>query len=282
MNGEAARTAEMTGEAARTAEMTGPARAALELANVSVHFGGRIALSQVTLSAAAGAVTGLVGPNGAGKSTLFNVASGMLRPTSGEVWLAGREVSRWRPAERARAGLARTFQHLELFAMLSVRENVQVAVEALPRAGGGGSRQRETEARVDELLTRCGLGPVASERVTTLPTGTARMVEVARALAGAPKVLLLDEPAAGQTDAESARFAVLVRELAASGMAVVLVEHDTRLVRDVCDVIYVLDLGFLLTVGPPTQVFEDSRVREAYLGPERGGPGRAVTLGAPA
>ena len=252
--------------------------AALEVADVTVRFGGRRALDGVTLGAEAGAVTGIIGPNGAGKTTLFDVVSGLRRPGHGRVRLAGADVTGLGPARRARRGLARTFQRLELFTMLSVRDNVAVAVET-HRAWSG--RGTEIPERVDELLATVGLAERADDRVTALPTGQARLVEVARALATDPAVLLLDEPASGQTDDETARFAELLRRLAADGRAVVLVDHDMGLVMDVCDRLHVLDLGRVLASGEPAAIRDDPAVHAAYLGrPDSQTPARpAATPG---
>ena len=235
----------------------------LEVRSATVKFGGNIALSEVSLVAEPGQVTGLIGPNGAGKTTMFNVISGLQALTSGQVFLDGQDVSRASPTKRARLGLARTFQRLELFTMLSVRDNVRVAADIYR---GWSGVKTDPATRVDEILGRVGLSEVADMRVTAVPTGQARLVELARALACAPRVLLLDEPAAGQDDTETERFAGLLRELAGDGVAVVLVEHDVHLVVGVCDVINVLDFGRVLAVGTPDQIQADPAVREAYLG----------------
>ncbi len=242
--------------------------ALLEVRSVTVSFGGNRVLDRASVEAEAGRITGLIGPNGAGKTTLFNVVCGLLRPDAGDVRLGGVSVLGMGPARRARLGLARTFQRLELFTMLSVRENIQVAVEtqrAFRRTGA-------VDRRVDELLDRVGLAGRAADRVTSLPTGEGRLVELARALACDPKVLLLDEPAAGQDEQETARFAKLLRELAAEGLAVVMVEHDMRLVMEVCDLIHVLDFGRVLATGSPDAIRQDEVVLSAYLGTRRAAP----------
>ena len=231
---------------------------ALEVDSVTVGFGGRMALLDVDLAARAGEITGLIGPNGAGKTTLFNVVCGLQAPAQGRVRIGGQDVTRLAPYRRARQGLARTFQRLELFGLLTVRENVQVAAR---QAGGD-----DPETATDGLLTRLGLDAVADQRADRLPTGHARVVELARALATRPKVLLLDEPASGQDEAETARFAAVLREVAAEGVAVVLVEHDIQLVMDVCQTIHVLDLGRVLATGTPSEVRGDAAVLAAYLG----------------
>lgn len=233
--------------------------ASLQVSEVTVAFGGVRALDGVGLTALPGQVTGLIGPNGAGKSTLFDVVSGLRRPSAGRVSLGGRDVTRSGPADRARRGLARTFQRLELFDRLSVRDNLLVAAEL-------GPERRRAEQAVAGIIARLGLEEVAGAPVDTLPTGAGRLVEVGRALAIRPSVLLLDEPAAGQNAEETDRFADLLRELAADGTAVVLVEHDMGLVMTVCDQVYVLDLGKVIAVGSPDAVRADPSVVAAYLG----------------
>jgi len=219
----------------------------------------------VSLSARGGQVVGLIGPNGAGKTTLFNVITGLQACTEGRVVLDSVDLTKLNPTKRARQGLARTFQRLELFTMLSVRENVAVAADVHRRW----SRAKiDVDQQVEEIIDRVGLRAVADARVTALPTGQGRLVELARALACEPKVLLLDEPAAGQDDNETERFSELLRELAGQGMAVVLVEHDMKLVMDVCDVIHVLNYGQVLAVGTPEEIRAHAAVREAYLGQE--------------
>ena len=237
--------------------------ATLEAKEVVVTFGGHRALDQASLVAPEGEITGLIGPNGAGKTTLFNVVTGLVAPTSGAVTLDGVDLTGRSLHKRARAGLARTFQQLELFTMLSVRENIRVAADIHRRWSRDGSDPaQDTETIID----RVGLRAVADERVTVLPTGQGRLVELGRALACRPKVLLLDEPASGQDDTETARFGELLTELAADGTTILLVEHDMALVMKVCHSVYVLDLGRVLTSGPPAQVQSDPLVLEAYLG----------------
>ncbi|WP_327692800.1 ABC transporter ATP-binding protein [Streptomyces sp. NBC_00459] len=233
--------------------------ASLRVSGVTVSFGGNRALDGVGMTAEPGRVTGLIGPNGAGKSTLFDVASGLRRPSSGRVLLGDRDVTRMRPSARAHCGLARTFQRLELFGRLSVRDNLLVAAEL-------GPERPRAVAVVTEILDRLGLTGIADTAPDSLPTGVGRLVEVGRALALRPKVLLLDEPAAGQDAEETERFAALLRSLADDGTAVVLVEHDMSLVMSVCDDVYVLDLGKVIAVGPPEVIRNDETVLAAYLG----------------
>ena len=225
---------------------------------VSVRFGGNIALDHVSVDAHAGKVTGLIGPNGAGKTTLFNVITGLQPPTAGTVRLDGHDVTRMKTHRRARLGLARTFQRLELFGVLTAHDNVRLAAVLAGHADPGG--------RADELLARVGLEDVADVRADQLPTGRARLVELARACASDPKVLLLDEPASGLSEEETGAFGELLRELAGEGIAVVLVEHDVPLVMAVCDRIHVLDTGRVLASGTADEIREDARVHAAYLG----------------
>jgi branched-chain amino acid transport system ATP-binding protein len=235
-----------------------------EVLGVTVRFGGNLALSDVSLSADAGAIVGLIGPNGAGKTTLFNVISGLQGATEGRVVLDGVDLSRSGPTRRARAGLARTFQRLELFTMLSVRENIAVAADIHRRW----SREKvDVDRKVAAIIDRVGLADVADVRVTALPTGQGRQVELARAMACEPKVLLLDEPASGQNTGETERFGELLTELSADdGLTVLLVEHDMNLVMSVCHTVHVLNYGRVLAVGTPEEVRADAAVREAYLG----------------
>lgn len=235
----------------------------LEVHDVSVRFGGNLALDGVTIDAEAGRITGLIGPNGAGKTTLFNVITGLQPPAAGRITLDGTDLTRLTPTRRARRGLARTFQRLELFSLLSVRENIRVAADIHRSYSGSGA---DPAAVTDEIIERVGLAPVADARVDSLPTGQCRLVELGRSLATRPRVLLLDEPASGQDDRETAAFAALLRELAAEGIAVVLVEHDVALVMDVCSVVHVLDFGRVIASGAPAEIQTDEAVLAAYLG----------------
>jgi branched-chain amino acid transport system ATP-binding protein len=237
--------------------------ALLDVRSVTVRFGGNVALDDVSLEAEPGCITGLIGPNGAGKTTLFNVITGLLPPNSGRVTLDGRDVTRLNPTKRARRGLARTFQRLELFSLLSVRENIRVAADIRK----GYARDGSDPARVvEEIITRVGLEAVADARVDSLPTGQCRLVELGRSLATRPKVLLLDEPASGQDDRETEQFAGLLRQLAGEGMAVVLVEHDVSLVMAVCEHVNVLDFGRVIATGTPAEIQQNEAVLAAYLG----------------
>jgi branched-chain amino acid transport system ATP-binding protein len=239
----------------------------LQADDISVSFGGVQALGGVSLDAPAGVVTGLIGPNGAGKTTMFNVVTGFQRPNRGQVRLRDRDITRLRPHTRARLGLGRTFQRLELFGSLSVRENILVGIEASRgRADRGGNRRRVA----DEVLERVGLSAVADRQADTLSTGQARLVELGRALATQPTVLLLDEPSSGLDQGETDALGRLLSRLAGEGMAVLLVEHDVELVMRACSRVHVLDFGTIIAVGSASEVQADPRVQLAYLGVEAG------------
>jgi branched-chain amino acid transport system ATP-binding protein len=252
--------------------------ARLETHDVTVRFGGKAALDRTSVAVEQGAVTGLIGPNGAGKTTLFNVVCGLLSPNGGRVVLDGTDITSAPPHRRARLGLARTFQRLELFTSLTVRDNVRVGGEIRNRWGVSWFRRRlgagagDVNEETDRIIELTGLGPIADREVSEIPTGQARVVELARALMTRPTVLLLDEPAAGQTDRETEAFGRLLRRLAADGLAVCLVEHDMTLVMDVCETIQVLDYGRTIAVGRPEVVRADPAVVEAYLGTPEGVP----------
>ncbi len=237
--------------------------ALLKVDSVSVRFGGLQALSAVTIDVPENEVTGLIGPNGAGKTTLFNVITGLQPPTGGTVFLDGRDITNAKPHQRARLGIGRTFQRLETFGTLSVRDNVLVAAEM--RRGWSRDRFKPGDL-ADELIERIGLTSVAGERVDRLPTGTQRLVEMARALATKPRVVLLDEPSSGLNESETTELSELLIELAATGLAILLVEHDMGLVMSACHHIHVLDFGQTIAFGTPTEVQANPLVRAAYLG----------------
>ena len=230
----------------------------LDVAGVTVRFGGLMALSDVTLTAEAGQITGLIGPNGAGKTTLFNVITGLQPPQSGRVVVDGRDVTNTSAYKRARLGLARTFQRLEVFDSLTVRENIQVAAES-----SGDVRD------VDRVIDLVGLRAVIDAPVDTLPTGMARLVELCRAVATRPKVLLCDECSSGLTDEETHVVGDVIRRVAAEGVAVLLVEHDMSFVMGTCEVIHVLNLGVKIAEGTPAEIQGNAEVRVAYLGEEK-------------
>jgi len=233
----------------------------LRVEGVTVHFGGIRALDDVGLDVEPGAVTGIIGPNGAGKTTLFDVLTGLLRPSRGRISLDGRDVTSASPHRRARLGIARTFQRLELFGSLSVFENVLLAAEVARRGRAGPARRV-----AGELVERFGLGSWAGVPADVLPAGTARLLEVARALATRPRLLLLDEPGTGLDRTERAAFADLLAEVPGDGTGVILIEHDMVLVMRSCQRLHVLDHGRLIASGSPAQIQANLRVRRAYLG----------------
>ncbi|MFY9589060.1 MAG: ABC transporter ATP-binding protein [Actinomycetota bacterium] len=235
----------------------------LQADGISVQFGGLQALTDVDLDVDAGGITGLIGPNGAGKTTMFNVICGLQPTTRGRVTFDGQEVTGLKTHERARLGIARTFQRLEVFGSLTARENILVAAEI---RGRWSSEKIDAFKVTDEALKRCDLNRVADHRVDTMPTGLARTVELARALATAPKMLLLDEPSSGLSEDETVFFASLLRSLTAEGLGILLVEHDVELVMDVCDRIHVLDFGRKIAAGTPKEIQKDQAVQAAYLG----------------
>jgi len=238
---------------------------ALEVSEVTMAFGGAQVLSDVSLSVESGYVTGLIGPNGAGKTTLFNIVSGLLAPKAGRVVIEGHDVTKAGPAARARRGLSRTYQRLELFTSLTVWDNIRVAGEIRNTWGRRG--RIDVDAEAERIIEQVGLGDVAAREVSELPTARARVVEVARALMTRPKVLLLDEPASGQTEQETEAFGTLLRQLVDEReLAICLVEHDVNLVMDTCELIHVLDYGEIIASGSPDHVKNDPAVVNAYLG----------------
>jgi branched-chain amino acid transport system ATP-binding protein len=235
----------------------------LRVDGVEVRFGGLTALHGVNLEAEAGRITGLIGPNGAGKTTLFNVITGMQAPTQGSVFIDDADVTDRKTHQRARLRVARTFQRLEVFGSLTARENIRVAADA---CNGWSGEKHDAGAVTAAILERVGLTAAADDHVDSMPTGMARLVELGRALATRPRLLLLDEPSSGLDQNESDDLGSLLLELAGDGMAVLLVEHDVELVMRVCEEIYVLDFGRLIARGAPAEVQADPAVQAAYLG----------------
>ena len=257
--------------------MSGPRGGGLVADGLLVRFGGLVAVDGVSLEAPTGRITALIGPNGAGKTTTFNVCSGFLRPDQGTVTFEGVDVTRVSAARRARLGLGRTFQRLELWRTLSVRRNVELAAESLHIGDNplsqlglaGRSRRilRQAGEQADELLDLVGLTEVAGRPAGLLSTGQGRLLELARALARRPRLLLLDEPSSGLDVAETEAFGRLLQEVVADrGLGVLLVEHDMDLVLGISQWIYVLDFGRPLMAGAPEAVMASDIVRQAYLG----------------
>ncbi|MBI4259651.1 MAG: ABC transporter ATP-binding protein [Actinobacteria bacterium] len=250
---------------------------ALSVQGISVHFGGILALRGVSFEVPPGSIRGLIGPNGAGKTTLFDVISGIRQPDEGSVLLSGDNVTAQSPVRRARRGLRRTFQRVQVFGRLSVADNLLVALEY--HGGGGGlladflalparkRLERERRLRVAEVAELCGLTYVLDRPAGSLPFGLARQVELGRALVDLPSVLLLDEPTSGLDEAETRRLGDLIRTLSAEhSCAIVLVEHNVQFVMDHCGQITFLSLGRVLAEGTPEEIRADPDVRAVYLG----------------
>ena len=239
--------------------------AILSTQDIVVRFGVLQAVSQASIEVVEGRVTGLIDPNGAGKTTLFNVITGLQEPTAGKVFFDGKDITNKNPFKRARMGIARTFQKLEVFGSLSARENILVAAEQRKTWDRSGFDPNQV---CDEILEKVGLSDVSDFMVGTLPTGTARLVELARALASNPKVLLLDEPSSGLNEEETEEMASLLRKLVDEGLGVLLVEHDMSFVMGTCQFIHVLDFGTIIATGTPAEVQANAQVQAAYLGTE--------------
>jgi ABC-type branched-subunit amino acid transport system ATPase component len=253
------------------------ADAVLEARGVTVRFGGLVALNEVSVSVPPATIVGLVGPNGAGKTTLFHVVSGLLRAQEGDVYLAGRRVTGATPAKRAHLGLARTFQQLELFMGLTVREHVVLAYRVrnqrrrlwsdLVTLGALHRTSADENARVDHLVDLLGLTSVANTSAGALPLGTSRRVEVARALATGPTVVLLDEPSSGLDAHETAQLGAALRTVVEEEkVSMLLVEHDVAMVLGLSSAVNVLDFGVKIADGTPDEIRANPAVRAAYLG----------------
>jgi branched-chain amino acid transport system ATP-binding protein len=251
--------------------------ALLEVRDLGVRFGGLKAVDGLGFAVAEGTIKGLIGPNGAGKTTVFNAITGLAATATGDVLLDGQSIAGLRPFERAARGLARTFQNLQIFRDLSLLENVMIGRHVRTRAGfiasmlrlpGTAAEELDAEARAYDKLALLGLAARALEPASALAFGEAKLVEIARALVSEPRLLLLDEPAAGVPHAEQARFMDIIRRVNAEGVTVLLVEHNMRLVMNLCDDILVLNYGQRLAEGPPAEVSRDREVIMAYLGEE--------------
>ena len=247
----------------------------LRLNGITKVFGGLTALEDVSFSVEAGSITGVIGPNGAGKTTLFNIVTGLYTQTTGEVYLDGQNISLFETEALAKLGLVRTFQNVELFGKMTVLENVMVGLHTKSRSGIFSSAFRLPGQIREEKLIReksrgwldfTGMGDLAEMTAGSLPFGKGRLLEISRALAAGPKIILMDEPAAGLNSRETLELAGLIRKIRESGVTVVLVEHDMDLVMDVCDAIVVLNLGKKLAQGTPRDIQENPDVIAAYLG----------------
>jgi branched-chain amino acid transport system ATP-binding protein len=248
----------------------------LRLSGISKRFGGVVAVDDVDLTIKPGTVCGLIGPNGAGKTTLFDIVSGVTPPTSGSVTFDGRDVTGLSASARARSGMRRTFQRTQVFSWLSVEDNVVAAMEW--HGGGGGvvadilglpgrrKLEAERRERAREVVEWCGLTSMKDKIAGSLPLGHQRILELARAVADRPSLLLLDEPTSGLDHDEQRKFGELVSSLRGEGCAVLLVEHDAGFVMRMCDHVVVLNLGAVLAEGPPAEIQANQAVRDAYLG----------------
>lgn len=250
----------------------------LRVADLQVRFGGLVAVAESNLAAPVGEITALIGPNGAGKTTTFNAVSGLRRPSAGKVFLDGHDVTRSSPAARARKGLGRTFQLMELYGSLTVRQNVEVGREAafagtnpLRHVIASRAQKALVQERVDYALELCGIEALSRRSPSELSTGQRRLVELARAVAGDYRLLLLDEPSSGLDPTETESFGAVLRALVQTGeTGILLVEHDMSLVMSISDYCYVLDFGTLIFEGTPDEIASSTVVRAAYLGTDEG------------
>ena len=251
--------------------------AILRTEHITQRFGGLVALSDISMEVCAGEIIGIIGPNGAGKTTLFNVITGMYTPTEGTVSLLGQNVTGWKPHKITELGFARTFQNIRLYPRLSVRDNVISGMHCHTKSGifasifntpGKRREEKKCEEEADEILKLLDIYKDRFELSTSLPYGSQRKLEIARALATHPKLLLLDEPAAGMNEQETEDLANIVHRLKEMGYTILLIEHDMKFVMNICERLYVLNNGCMIASGTPEEIKENPVVIEAYLGKE--------------
>jgi len=247
----------------------------LRLDGINKIFGGLTALEDVSLSITRGSITGIIGPNGAGKTTLFNIVTGLYTQTSGQVYLGEKNISLFAPETLARLGLVRTFQNVELFGQMTVLENVMVGLHTRSKSGifscafkipSQIREEKYIKEKGFKWLEFTGLADCADLTACNLPFGKGRLLEISRALAVEPQIILMDEPAAGLNSRETIELASLIRRIKELGITIVLVEHDMELVMDICESIIVLNLGKKLAQGTPREIQENTAVISAYLG----------------
>jgi branched-chain amino acid transport system ATP-binding protein len=248
----------------------------LTIRDLTVDFGGVRAVNNVSLSLHTGELVGLIGPNGAGKTTVFNLITNAIKPTAGEILLTGNNILGKSPDKICRLGISRTFQNIRLFPQMTAYENVELGLHSSPRYSlaeafvrlpHASQIEKNTHSRALELLEIVNLKEHANERASSLPYGLQRRLEIARAMATSPKLLLLDEPAAGMNEDECKALVKLIREIHTTmKYTTLMIEHHMAVVMDLCERIYVLNLGSLLTTGSPKEIQNDPRVIKAYLG----------------
>ncbi len=247
----------------------------LRAEGITKIFGGLTALEDVSFSVRKEEITGIIGPNGAGKTTLFNIITGLYTQSAGKIFLNDNNITGFTPERLARLGLVRTFQNIELFGQMTVLENTMVGLHTRSRSGiiscafklpGHLAEERKIRAKAAEWLDFCGMSDLSGVAANNLPFGKGRLLEIARAMALGPRIILMDEPAAGLNSRETIHLADLIRKIRDSGVTVVLVEHDMELIMDICDSIIVLNLGRKLAEGTPREIQENPEVIAAYLG----------------
>ena len=249
----------------------------LKLENITQRFGGLTAIADVSIHVDKGEIVGLIGPNGAGKTTTFNVITGVYNPTEGRVFYRGKEITGEAIHRVTAAGMARTFQNIRLFKSLSILDNVKIGMhldhgastaEDMFHAGRWKKNEKKTEREAMKLLALTGLAQNADDTADSLPYGSQRRLEIVRAMATGAELLLLDEPAAGMNEQETADLMKFIRELRDKGYTVFLIEHDMKLVMNLCDRIYVQNQGHLIAEGTPDEIQSNQAVIDAYLGTE--------------